>query len=362
KPLRVPRHSRGFTNINYLSAVNCVMKLATDGDWQTVKPGLDCGIARRQFIPRHTKALSETRHRHLQQALGDRLAHLLALQRTFGLRFKESCLLNPKAALKQAEKFGFIVITAGTKGGRRRQVPCDDHGIGVLKAALTLQCGNSMIPDQQLSYVKFRKECYEQARSHGFAFHSERHAYAQMRYRELVKAPCPLKAGWPHMGKASRNKEMKRNAKLALKNYGIKLSEALQVLCEPYLIANITDAQYERLISLGVSAWNLAILPEPDRRALFLKQAQSSPEFHDISESELIQLMTQQLPETASYDLIMLTILSGLIWRKLDLFPRDDRIVKKFWFKRQGQKDRLEVESIIPESAGKGSHESEFLA
>ena len=164
------------------------------------------------------------------------------------------------------------------------------------------------------------------------------------------------------MGKASRNKEMKRNAKLALKNYGIKLSEALQVLCEPYLIANITDAQYERLISLSVSAWNLAILPEPDRRALFLKQAQSSPEFHDISESELIQLMTQQLPETASYDLIMLTILSGLIWRKLDLFPRDDRIVKKFWFNRQGQNDRLEVESIMPESVGQGSHESELLA
>jgi site-specific recombinase XerD len=158
---------------NYLSAVNCVMRLATGGQWQTVKPGADCGIDKRQYIPKATKSVSEPQHEAIKPDLDERLAQLLDLQRTFGLRFKESCLLDAQAALKQAEQAGVIAIKAGTKGGRPRRVPCDENGQRVLAAV-------------------------------DFCFHAERHAYAQNRYRELVKAPCPLEAGWEHQGRIAK--------------------------------------------------------------------------------------------------------------------------------------------------------------
>jgi len=188
---------------NYLSAVNCVMKLATQGKWQAVMPGSDCGIERRKYIPKTTKSISETKHAQMQENVGERISHLLALQREFGLRFKESCLLDPKAALKQAEKYGFISVKAGTKGGRPRNVPCTERGKLILEAATKIQDGRAMMPPK-INYTKFRQECYAQAQIAGFNFHSERHAYAQNRYREIVNAPSPLEAGWEHRGRIEK--------------------------------------------------------------------------------------------------------------------------------------------------------------
>jgi len=188
---------------NYLSAVNCVLKLATQGEWKTVRPGSDCGIERRKYIPKTTKSISENKHAQMQENVGERIAHLLALQRAFGLRFKESCLLDPKAALKHVEKYGFISVKAGTKGGRPRHVPCTENGKRILEQAAKIQKGKSMVP-HKMSYIKFRQECYAQAQIAGFNFHSERHAYAQNRYRELVNAPSPIEAGWEHKGRIEK--------------------------------------------------------------------------------------------------------------------------------------------------------------
>ena len=58
-----------------------------------------------------------------------------------------------------------------------------------------------MIPNitlpKEMTYVLFRQECYAIAGEKGFNFHSERHAYAQERYREIMNAPSPIEAGWP---------------------------------------------------------------------------------------------------------------------------------------------------------------------
>jgi hypothetical protein len=188
---------------NYLSAVNCVMKLATERKWQTVRPGSDCGIERRRYIPKTTKSIPETKHIKIQENISERIAHLLALQREFGLRFKESCLLNPTIALRQVEKYGFISITSGSKGGRPRNVPCTNRGKVILEQAIKIQDGRAMIP-KAMTYIKFRQECYAQAQIAGFNFHSERHAYAQNRYREIVNAPSPLEAGWEHKGRIEK--------------------------------------------------------------------------------------------------------------------------------------------------------------
>lgn len=188
---------------NYLSAVNCVMRLATGGQWQTVRPGKDCGIERRRYIPKASKALPETRHREVQQTIDDRLARIMDLQRALGLRFKESCLFDAKAALQQLDKRGFITIQAGTKGGRPRRLSCDGEMRKAIEAAAEIQSGKSMIP-KETSYIKFRRECYQQASVSGISYHPERHAFAQKRYRELVNAPCPLEAGWEHKGRIAK--------------------------------------------------------------------------------------------------------------------------------------------------------------
>ena len=181
---------------NYVSAVNAVMKLATKGEWKSVLPGDDCGIQKRSYIPSESKAMTDSEHTNAQRVVGDRISALLALQRAFGLRFKESALLNAQAALKEATTKGFISIKAGTKGGRKRTVPCCHVGITALEQAATVQDSRSLIPDS-MTFIKFRQECYVIAGEKGFNFHSERHAYAQERYRDITSAPSPIEAGWP---------------------------------------------------------------------------------------------------------------------------------------------------------------------
>lgn len=188
---------------NYLSAVNAIMRLATGGQWQTVRPSKDCGIERRQYIPKASKALPEAKHQDVQQVIGDRLSRILDLQRTLGLRFKESCLFDAKAALKQLDKSGYITIKTGTKGGRPRRLSCDDGMRTAIAAAAKIQSGKSMMP-KEMTYIKFRRECYQQANANEVSFHPERHTFAQKRYRELVNAPCPLEAGWEHKGRIAR--------------------------------------------------------------------------------------------------------------------------------------------------------------
>ena len=180
---------------NYVSAINTVLRLATNEEWKAVKPGRDCGIQPRKYIPDETKAMPESTHQTAQRMVGERIACLMELQRTFGLRFKESCLLNPKLALKEAIKYGRITLKAGTKGGKKRRVPCRPQGISALEKAVLIQDGRSMIPVDR-SYCEFRKECYEQASIAGIGFHSERHYYAQERYQEITSAPAPIDAGW----------------------------------------------------------------------------------------------------------------------------------------------------------------------
>lgn len=191
---------------NYVSAVNTVMKLATNNAWKSVRPGKDCGIQSRTYISTESKAMSEATHNAALSIVGDRIACLLVLQRAFGLRFKESCLLSPKSALPEALKHGHISLRAGTKGGRFRTVPCRPRGIPALEAAILIQDGRSMIP-KGMSFKDFQDECYAVMKGigkHGSAFHSERHAYAQERYTEITGAPAPVDAHWPRKERIMR--------------------------------------------------------------------------------------------------------------------------------------------------------------
>jgi hypothetical protein len=185
----------------YLSAVNTVMRLATRQlssaeRWQIVEPGKDCGVSRRQFVPLTSKAMTEERHTQMQAAIGEPYATLMALQRTFGLRFEESCLIEPVLALREAKRTSSITVHRGTKGGKARQVMCDTDGIKVLQRALS-HCGptGTLIP-AEMTYKRFRQQCYSESRRIGMGgFHQERHAFGQKRNRDLSGLEAPVALG-----------------------------------------------------------------------------------------------------------------------------------------------------------------------
>jgi len=182
---------------NYVSAVNTVLGIARGDRALDVSPTADCGIGKRTGVASSSKAVSETEHRMLQETLSERQGALLELQRQFGMRFKESVLLDASAALKTALSDNAIRIVDGTKGGRPRTVPVLKLAqIDALARAAAIQGGRSMVPEAS-RYVDFQRACYREFSN----WHGERHAYAQVRYEALVGAPCPVVAGIKH-GKA----------------------------------------------------------------------------------------------------------------------------------------------------------------
>lgn len=180
---------------NYVSAANRVLALARGDRHIRVSPTRDCGIPQRTGIATTNRALATDEPQALRDPLSERTAVLLDLQRQFGLRFKESALLDARKALREAEAHGTVRIVDGTKGGRARSVPLTQshEQLTALRRAVALQDGRSMVPRDQ-TYIRYAKACY---REHS-GFHAARHAYAQARYEALVGAPCPLVAGVSH--------------------------------------------------------------------------------------------------------------------------------------------------------------------
>ncbi len=183
---------------NYLSAVNRVMEIARGDRQVRVAPVAEGGLPKRSGIASSDRSVSEAAHQAAIGAVSERLGALLEVQRNFGLRFEESAKLDATRALKQAEKEGVVAIKDGTKGGRQRMVPITSNAqITALQRAAAIQDGRSMIPGNQ-TYREFRQEAYREIGRHPVNFHGERHHYAQERYRVLIGADSPIRAGVAH--------------------------------------------------------------------------------------------------------------------------------------------------------------------
>ncbi|MBY7813864.1 integrase domain-containing protein [Vibrio fluvialis] len=196
------RYERGeiapSTTQNYLSAVNRVMEIARGDRQVRVDPVAEGGLPKRSGIASDDRSVSEVAHSVAVGVASERLGALLELQRNFGLRFEESAKLDAVKALREAEKNGSVSVKDGTKGGRARTVPITNAAqVSALQRATSVQDGRSMIPVDQ-SYREFRQEAYREIGRHPVNFHGERHHYAQTRYRELLGAECPVKAGTKH--------------------------------------------------------------------------------------------------------------------------------------------------------------------
>ncbi|WP_280570592.1 integrase domain-containing protein [Chromohalobacter sp. 296-RDG] len=198
---------------NLVSAVNSVMTLATQGAWESVSPTKDGGIAARvnvrteipDGLDRAGVTAAAEALRSQKNANG---ATVVELARDFGLRAKEASLLDARQVLQEASERGRVTISAGTKGGRTREVPITHpRQLETLaKAAAVQEQARSLIPANQ-TWAQWEETSLRQTREtlqeHSISrIHELRAAYAVERYQaETGHLPRMMN------GKASRTED-----------------------------------------------------------------------------------------------------------------------------------------------------------
>ncbi len=149
------------------------------------------------------------------------------------------------------------------------------------------------------------------------------------------------------MGKASRNKHIKRQQAATLEQYGgVKLSAALINVSEPYDYDDLSLGDYKKLIMMTIAAWNIANQPEEKRVEQMLGFLKSMPGLNDELEMDLEAIINEQKEPPTS--IVLLQILTSLMRRKEELYPNDDRIVADFKLTETATDRHLSVSSIIP--------------
>jgi phage gp29-like protein len=145
------------------------------------------------------------------------------------------------------------------------------------------------------------------------------------------------------MGKASRKKHLQRQQK---QYGGVKLSEALIELCQPFEPDILSTKEFENLIALAAVAWNIAVLPKEERLERLTDFIETMPNMKEELESEIDTVLHDDskvadfAPATT-----MLHFIGAMIQRKDELFPNDDRIVVNYNVKDNPEGPYLTVSS-----------------
>ena len=219
--------SRGEIHTSYaqnvLSTVNVVLETMRKDKALALKPA--------QFVDKRSHIRTTVPASYNRQALNlasvqlrqngqERLALIALLTRELGLRFKEACLLDTRKAFREAQRFGRVTITQGTKGGRNkrqpnrssnrseRSVPVNQGMLEVLHQAAELQANNKNLIPSDNTYIQWRDHAYYQWRSATTdsaisGFHAMRAAYACDRYQAITGFPAPVITGERLAPKAS---------------------------------------------------------------------------------------------------------------------------------------------------------------
>ena len=184
---------------NYLSPVNIALENARLDRSCRVEGVRDVGLPSRTGIKLIDRSSTKQQHERAMSKLPNHLAIKLELQREIGLRFKESCLIDARFALHQAQEKGVINIVCGTKGGRSREIHISQPSqIKALQHAVDEQAGKpSLIPLNQ-TWAQYQSYAYREMRDVDICFHQERHAYANARYKQLTGCYSPVQANVPH--------------------------------------------------------------------------------------------------------------------------------------------------------------------
>jgi site-specific recombinase XerD len=191
---------------NYVSAVNGVMQIATQGNWKSVSPTKDCGIDQRSHIREAAPgALDRAAYSRaveaVRDAVGERAAAVVELARELGLRSKEASLLDARAALAEARERGAVTISDGTKGGREREVPAiSAQQVAALERAAQAQADARAVMPAGENWQQWREGGLRDARelvqaATGGGLHDLRAAYACERYEALTSHAAPCAGG-----------------------------------------------------------------------------------------------------------------------------------------------------------------------
>lgn len=182
---------------NLVSAINTVMGHVTQGEWQSVSPTVDTGIASRVNVRTEIpdgfdRQAVMVAVDALRSACMENGAAVVGLARDLGLRAKEGSLLDAKRALQEAYDTGRVTVANGTKGGRIREVPItSERQLETLAYAASVQGGaRSLVPTDQ-TWAQWEEGGLRAAREvlqrHEISrIHELRSAYAVDRYQALT--------------------------------------------------------------------------------------------------------------------------------------------------------------------------------
>jgi site-specific recombinase XerD len=176
------------TKQNLLSTVNVIMSVAR-GDKLVKVTAKEAGLDGRSMVATAYKGSVD------RGELSERTKIIVALSRSFGLRFEEASKINAREALSQAVNKYEIYVIAGTKGGQSRTVPIRnaDQQLSVLQQAAKIQADAKSMIDPTLSYKEHQMQCYAETSN----FHAERHFYANQRYSQLMNEKMGIKINSP---------------------------------------------------------------------------------------------------------------------------------------------------------------------
>lgn len=188
---------------NRLSAVNRVLEQARGDKDLWISPSKylppKSGIATHSRAP-STRLIDEANRIFTDARFGDRFVAMGQVCVQFGLRFKESVLLNGAKALREALETGAVTISRGAKGGKSRTVPITSQAqIRALSQVAHAQGQARCLIPNGMSYKEFRAVAYRvNAKTNLNGWHGLRHRYAQQRYLRLMGVPCPVNTGIRH--------------------------------------------------------------------------------------------------------------------------------------------------------------------
>jgi len=186
----------------YVSALNRVIEYTNNflnKDLQTVKQS-EFGLSRGSFEYKD-RSVSKNTHEAFLSFLNQKndikaqaLQHSVELQRSFGLRMRESLAIK-RETIEQALRTNTLHLTGqdGTKNSRSRNIPVRTiEQKKLLKSILDFQKENnlkSLAPTthlrEQYSFAKNMQNVFNKSNSDSYYhFHGERHAYAQQRIEE----------------------------------------------------------------------------------------------------------------------------------------------------------------------------------
>jgi hypothetical protein len=196
---------------NRLSSVNRTLAaLRGDQNVSIISPSQALGQQRSTIRTRAPDGQDQHQVHRLLQALveqkHERVAAIVMLTRTTGMRLREAILADLPRLRREAESLGQINIQDGTKGGRAgASVPRWIIANEEVKAALQLASEASPVGSRNLlhraeSYAEFLQLTVLPSREilheHGIkGFHELRAAYACKRYEHLTGDAAPVNGG-----------------------------------------------------------------------------------------------------------------------------------------------------------------------